>query len=108
MTKLSTLETSKHRIRIFSVPRDLPRFLIYTASREGMSGAPVFFRSQSYMIENSQLVVGQTAQIFYGIYSGRMRGEGRDIDDQIAAQVGVVWKPQAVFETVANGVSPVI
>lgn len=85
---------------------DKPMFLIDTASRKGMSGAPVFYRSHAYLTEGSELAVGNTAQLFYGIYSGRLPEPGDNMDDPIAAQLGLVWKPKAISEVVACGVSP--
>ncbi len=84
----------------------LPKYLIDSATRKGMSGAPVFFRSHSYLNVEGQLVVGLTAQLFYGIYSGRLPEEGDDAKDPIAAQLGIVWKPQAVAEVVRSKTPP--
>ncbi len=71
-----------------------------------MSGAPVFFRSHVYLTEGSTLSVGFTAQIFYGLYSGRLPEMGDNLLDPIAAQIGIVWKPKAVAEVVVSGVTP--
>lgn len=84
---------------------ELPKYLVDTATREGMSGSPVFARSSyikgSHMIsddpyeDNRPWSVAHTYS-FVGIYSGRI-GE-----DTFLAQLGVVWKAKAVEETVKN------
>lgn len=86
----------------------LPMYLIDTAGREGMSGAPVYFRSHAYLTEGNQFVVGKTAQIFYGIYSGRIGEKSDSRIDPIAAQIGLVWKPKAIAEVVSSGITPII
>lgn len=84
----------------------LPKYLIDTASQKGMSGAPVFFRSHIHLTTGGQLAVGNTAQLFYGIYSGRLPEVGDNPSDPVAAQLGLVWKPIAVAEVVTSGVPP--
>jgi len=84
----------------------LPMYLVDCASRRGMSGAPVFFRSHVYLTNAQQLSVGHTAQLFYGIYSGRLPETGDNPDDPMAAQIGIVWKPEAVYQVVNFGVPP--
>ncbi|WP_156353041.1 MULTISPECIES: hypothetical protein [unclassified Sphingomonas] len=86
----------------------LPKYLIDTASRKGMSGAPFFYRSHVHLTNDDKLSVGQTAQIFYGIYSGRLVELGDSVADPIAAQIGTVWKPAAVAEVVNHGTSPTL
>ena len=78
----------------------LPKYWIDAASRKGMSGSPVIFRSHVHLSDDSQLSVGHTAQLFYGIYSGRMPEAGDRVSDPLAAQIGIVWKPTAVMEIV--------
>jgi hypothetical protein len=84
-----------------------PRFLIDTATREGMSGGPVFVRHTGYLPNNlfeegheppQQLFVG-TVIGFAGLYSGRIGG-----DDELAAQVGIVWTRRAIEEVIDGGV----
>lgn len=82
---------------------NLPKYLIDTATRKGMSGAPVFYRSHIHLTGGNLLSVGKTAQLFYGIYSGRITEPGDDINDPIAAQIGTVWKPIAVSDVVNFG-----
>ena len=84
----------------------LPRFLIDTATREGMSGAPVIARanSGSYQDTSGVSVMALRSQNlspptkFVGIYSGRIPGA---ID--LEAQVGIVWKARVVEEIVLGG-----
>lgn len=87
-----------------------PKFLVDSTTSEGLSGAPVIFRSNIYPVEGAagllgtlQTAVGGTAQVFLGIYSGRDR---RLIDDdrveQVTAQLGYVWQRTAVDELLAS------
>lgn len=76
----------------------LPKFLIDTATREGMSGSPVYAQVNGYYvpeetsgIENA--VIGEGRR-FAGIYSGRVG------DDNFKAQMGVVWKEKAIVEII--------
>jgi hypothetical protein len=74
----------------------LPKILVDSAMREGMSGAPVVAISDGgYEEENGSLM--QTLGRFYrfvGVYSGRLG------DNEMEAQLGIVWKTQAVGEIV--------
>ncbi|RDV07641.1 serine protease [Sphingorhabdus pulchriflava] len=74
------------------------RILIDSASREGMSGAPVFLRSiGSFLSDNGALVVGaQIATKFLGLYSGRLAHA-----DALDAQLGIVW-PAELIETISK------
>lgn len=79
----------------------LPKYFIDTATKSGMSGAPVIFRRVGFHNKsgknlNLQTVVGEI-QNFVGIYSGRVIGEN-DFD----AQLGIVWK-RDVIEEIING-----
>lgn len=88
-----------------------PRCLIDSATADGMSGAPVLFRSNAYMIESDNLphgeygyTIGATVQEFVGIYSGRLSALA---DEPMGAQLGVVWLRKGVEEVVvAASVKP--
>lgn len=76
-----------------------PQMLVDTASREGMSGAPVIFRRQGVhgliggqMMDNS--IIGEI-QNFVGVYSGRYTS-----DTQFDAQLGIVWKKSVIDEII--------
>jgi hypothetical protein len=83
---------------------------IDTATREGMSGAPVFVRQSGLIrpkvilsipqeeksIQNDD-VIG-TAFNFLGIYSGRVGA------DELGAQLGIVWKRNLIEQVVTGGV----
>jgi hypothetical protein len=78
----------------------LPKLLIDTASRPGMSGAPVIFkRSGLHGMTEGKLtndtIIG-TIRGFVGIYSGRIAAP-----DPIEAQLGVVWKKTVIEEILA-------
>jgi hypothetical protein len=78
----------------------LPKILVDTASRPGMSGAPVFFqRSGIHGMKNGQLAndtIFGTIRGFVGIYSGRIAAP-----DPLDAQLGVVWK-RTVIEDILS------
>lgn len=80
----------------------LPRILIDTATRQGMSGAPAIVVRRGFTIprgkEARDGIFGVT-ETFLGVYSGRVG------DDALGAQLGVVWKAAAVDEIVRNGVA---
>lgn len=86
----------------------LPKYLIDCGSRRGMSGAPVIFRSHSHLSVDNKLAVGHTAQLFYGIYSGRLPEVGDSKFDPVFAQLGQVWKPSVVREIVTAAKRAVI
>lgn len=76
----------------------LPLRYIDTATREGMSGAPVFAsESGTWWPEGKtspdDMVFG-IGRRFLGIYSGRVG------DDLFLAQLGLVWKEQAIIEII--------
>lgn len=82
-----------------------PRCLIDSTTAAGMSGAPVLFRSNAYMVESASLPPGQygfqigsTAQEFVGIYSGRLSALA---DEPMGAQLGVVWLREGVEAVVS-------
>ncbi|MEM7598552.1 MAG: hypothetical protein AAF382_12730 [Pseudomonadota bacterium] len=82
-----------------SISRDdgLPMFLVDTATREGMSGAPVFaYDTGSTRLTNGNIALSAGAtRHFCGIYSGRY---GSDVEDGI--QLGRVWSESAVVEMI--------
>lgn len=74
----------------------LPRLLIDTATRPGMSGAPVIAVSNGWHVpiggEGVQDGVFGRVESFVGIYSGRTD------DDQLGVQIGMVWKASVIDE----------
>lgn len=79
-----------------------PQILVDTASRTGMSGAPVIFRrSGIHGIKNGELndnsIFGEIEN-FVGIYSGRYKG-----DSEFDAQLGIVWKERVIKEIINGG-----
>jgi hypothetical protein len=88
----------------------LPLIFIDTATREGMSGSPVYVQTH-YVPEqiNSPSTIPKSAtqayflvpkvRDFLGIYSGRVG------NDPFKAQLGTVWK-QTAIEDVITGASP--
>lgn len=84
----------------------LPKIYVDTATREGMSGAPVFFKSTKYRFFKNRIegIVGaMPANRFLGVYSGRvgasMKGSEANVQD-IGAQLGVIWKESALREII--------
>ena len=87
-------------------PDLLPCYYIDTATRQGMSGGPVVVRSNGFLTEDRFVpgrgtprpVIG-TIDSFAGLYSGRIMGE-----DEMAAQLGIVWTELAITEVIRGGV----
>jgi hypothetical protein len=82
----------------------LPALLVDTATRKGMSGAPVIVRanSGSYRTADGGASIdimgpGLAAPTkFLGVYSGR------DSGDELQAQLGIVWKARVIDEIIAG------
>jgi len=83
---------------------NLPKYLVDTATREGMSGSPVFARSN--YIKGELNVSGDKFEdnrpwsvlhsySFIGIYSGRLG------QDTFKAQLGIVWKSRVIQEIIS-------
>jgi hypothetical protein len=86
-------------LREFPPRRNLPAFLIDCRSRPGQSGSPVVFTANEftrYRHASGRVETGPVHELI-GIYSGRIH------DD---ADVGVVWKRDAVREIIENGTQP--
>ena len=84
------------------VPHDnLPVFLIDTATREGMSGAPVVLRSfGGYGTTDGSWGMGGGAfSRFVGVYSGQFKGA-----DELEAQLGRVWHRAVIEEIIVGGI----
>jgi hypothetical protein len=78
---------------------DLPKMLVDTATRKGMSGLPVIFRRTGIHTRSGGLAddtIFGTITGFVGIYSGRIGGE-----DEMQAQLGIVWKKTVIEEILA-------
>jgi len=75
---------------------DLPKLYIDTATREGMSGSPVYAQESGFWApEGGKLPedgVFGTGHRFLGVYSGRVG------NDQFLAQLGIVWKEEAISD----------
>ncbi|MFC0102285.1 trypsin-like peptidase domain-containing protein [Sphingopyxis terrae] len=80
------------------------------ATRQGMSGSPVIHVKRSTILrplgspqEYDDLLDSYS---FYGIYSGRVVDPDEDprIDDQFAAQIGIVWPKPLIERIVKEGV----
>lgn len=72
-----------------------PKFLIDTATREGMSGSPVYAQEVGTWLppggsDREQRSFGK-GRMFVGVYSGRIGAE-----DEFKAQLGIVWKRSAI------------
>jgi hypothetical protein len=78
----------------------LPKLLIDAATREGMSGSPVYAGGPGTWLSNPlDPIAHQLEQRrFLGIYSGRIG------DDPFKASLGVVWKERAIIEIIEGGV----
>ena len=85
----------------------LPKILIDSATREGMSGSPVIAQYVGYHKEDptNPDMSGSDwfgmGRKFLGIYSGRLPGQ-----DLFEAQLGIVWKASLIGEIVTSGIRP--
>lgn len=80
----------------------LPKVLIDTATRPGLSGSPVIYqRIGIHKVGDNGELKGDTMfgriRGFFGIYSGRI-GKG-----EIHAQLGIVWKGKVIDEIISGG-----
>jgi hypothetical protein len=76
---------------------NLPKFFVDTATREGMSGSPVYAQETGFWIPEGSnnikdSVFGKGRRLI-GIYSGRIGAE-----DEFKAQLGVIWKISTIEE----------
>jgi hypothetical protein len=75
----------------------LPKMLIDTATRPGLSGSPVIMQRVGIHdkgpVVTADTIIGRIRN-FVGIYSGRIG------DDELKAQLGVVWKARVISEIV--------
>jgi len=77
---------------------NLPKLMIDTATRSGMSGSPVvMFRSGFHSLQQGDKLRGDeimgTIKRFVGVYSGRIGA-----DNNFLTQLGVVWKEHVIQE----------
>ena len=88
---------------------DLPCFLIDTASREGMSGAPVIYKKTGAHFKRHEGKVDiKSTKLgilwnFVGIYSGRIHGR-----TELDAQLGIVWKKDVIDEIIEGNTYDVL
>ena len=79
----------------------LPKLLVDTATRSGMSGAPVIYqRIGVHRLKEGKLSGNSTfgrIRGFLGVYSGRL-GNG-----EMLAQLGIVWKARVIEEIIDGG-----
>jgi len=72
-------------------------YLVDTASRPGMSGAPVILRdSTNNYIDGALRAFSDPATNLLGVYSGRLRAAAEE------AQIGVVWHASFIEEIIAG------
>lgn len=78
---------------------NLPKFLVDTATRSGMSGSPVIMQRNGFHGFNGKEMTGKeifgSIRLFAGIYSGRIGAE-----DNFQTQLGIVWKPHVIEEII--------
>lgn len=75
---------------------NLPKFMVDTATRSGMSGSPVIMQRKGFHQQGTELSLSDifgTIRNFAGIYSGRIGSS-----NELEAQLGIVWKPQVIDE----------
>ena len=81
----------------------LPKLLIDSMTREGMSGSPVIAQYVGVYKENPESPdpfdwIGMGRK-FLGVYSGRLPGQ-----DIFEAQLGIVWKASTINEIIIEGI----
>ncbi len=85
---------------------NLPKILVDTATRSGMSGSPVIFQRVGVHGFSGEMtgeeIVG-TITGFVGVYSGRIGTE-----DEMKAQLGIVWRKEVIDEIIDGQVSGTI
>lgn len=81
---------------------ELPKLLIDTGTRKGMSGSPVIAVRRGVIKPRGSKDVRDTifgeGKEFLGVYGGRIG------DDEMGVQLGVVWKASVVSEIISSGV----
>jgi hypothetical protein len=79
--------------------------IVDTATREGMSGAPVIARRSGGFHKSDGMITiaGGRGTKLVGIYSGRLPS-----NDQFGAQLGYVWPARYIEEIAQNGVRDVL
>ncbi|MCR9240795.1 MAG: serine protease [Rhodobiaceae bacterium] len=92
----------------------LPIFLVDSATREGMSGSPVYARTEGGYLSKSQNAyqLAGRSTTFLGVYSGRYlapendekSAEQKKADDEMSAQIGRVWRRDVLDELIDNRV----
>lgn len=74
----------------------LPKYLVDTATRPGMSGSPVIMQRKGLHRHGTEVsphdIIG-TIRNFAGVYSGRIGSSS-----EFEAQLGIVWKPEVIEE----------
>jgi hypothetical protein len=79
---------------------NLPKLYIDTATREGMSGSPVYAQESSFWIPEGKTLAEAgffgKGDRFLGIYSGRVG------NDSFLAQLGIVWKEEAIRDIICS------
>lgn len=79
----------------------LPKMLIDTATRPGLSGSPVIMqRVGIHGMRDGKLAPDTTigrVRCFVGVYSGRIGA------DELKAQLGIVWKDRVISEIINGG-----
>ena len=79
---------------------DLPKMLIDTATRRGMSGSPIYAQESGlWAPEGATLKEGGMfgkGLRFLGLYSSRVG------NDEFLAQIGIVWKEEAIKDIVQS------
>jgi len=84
-------------------------FFVDTATREGMSGSPCLAISNwcHYAMDQAtnkvRIVERPLSWRLLGVYSGR-----RNASDSFEAQIGVVWRENLIFETLAGASSAMV
>lgn len=81
------------------VDDQIRRFYVDAASREGMSGSPVYSIRQNEVEIHEQTMTGRMGAVVpVGIYSGRVYSS-----DRLASEIGIIWHTGFIVATVNGG-----
>ena len=85
---------------------ELPKMLVDTASRKGMSGSPVIAKYEYHLTRGKDgkltKVIDKEHMIFCGVYSGRINKlhNKDESEDSLDTQLGIIWKTQVIEEII--------
>lgn len=82
--------------------KNKPAILLDVTGRSGMSGSPVFIRTNDYQRESdhTRMVSSDILVKFLGVYSGRLKyqiGNDTESDSNLSTELGLIWRPETIL-----------